>query len=498
MRRIGHYVGGTRRKGNGKHTSAIFNPSTGEQIGHTAIATAAEVDAAVASAKKTLAHWSEVPPMQRAQILFNYRELLHKNLEDIAAILSEENGKTFEDAKGELMRGIEIVEFACGIPHMLKGEFSDQVSRGVDSWSVRSPVGVCAGITPFNFPAMVPMWMFPLAIACGNTFVLKPSEKAPSTPMLLASLMSEAGAPAGVLNVINGDKVAVDRILTHPDVMAISFVGSTPVAEYVYQTGAANNKRVQALGSAKNHMLIMPDADLDMATDALVGGSFGSAGQRCMAISVAIAVGEETGNRMVEKLAEKIRNLHVGPGSDPASQMGPVINEGARDRIVALIKSGQAQGADLSVDGSKIKLQGYENGFFIGGTLFDKVTEEMDIYKEEIFGPVLSVMRAADYESACDIVRRNNYGNGAIIFTRDGGVARGFCRDIGVGMVGVNVPVPVPVAHHSFGGWRRSLFGDHHVHGPEGIRFYTRQKEVSVRWPESLNPEFFVKSGAKT
>ncbi len=491
MKHIGHYIDGIRRKGNGKRTSPIFNPSTGEEIGQTSLATEAEVDAAVKSAKKALLKWSELPSVERVQILFNYRELMHKNLADIAAVLSEENGKTFEDAKNELMRGIEVVEYACGIPQMLKGEFSSQVSEGADAWSIRAPVGVCAGITPFNFPALVPMWMFPLAIACGNTFLLKPSEKAPSCAMILASLLSEAGAPAGLLNVLNGDKVAANRLLTHPDVSAISFVGSTPVAEYIYQTGAANNKRVQALGSAKNHMLIMPDADLDMAVDVLVNSSYGSSGQRCMAISVVVIIGEETADKIVERLAKKVKKLNVGPGSDPATDLGPVIDKEAKERICQLIEHGVEQGANLIVDGRNIELPGYDNGFFIGGTLFDKVTEDMDIYQQEIFGPVLSVMRVADYSAACHIIQSNNYGNGAVIFTRDGGLARSFCRHISVGMVGVNVPIPVPGAYHSFGGWRRSLFGDHHLHGPEGIRFYTRQKEISTRWPGNLGAEFY-------
>lgn len=496
MRNIGHYIAGIRRKGNSKRTAPIFNPSTGEEIGFTSLATKAEVDAAVVSAKRAFNEWSEVPAMQRAQILFNYRALLHKNFNEIASILSQENGKTFEDAKGELMRGIEIVEYACGIPQLLKGEFSNQVARGVDAWSIKVPVGVCVGITPFNFPAMVPMWMFPLAIAAGNTFLLKPSEQAPSCPMLLASLLSEAGLPAGVLNVINGDEVAVNRLITHPDVAAISFVGSTLIAEKIYQTGTAHKKRVQALGSAKNHMVIMPDADLGMAADALIGATYGSAGQRCMAVSVAVVIGDETSDLMAKTLSEKVRALHVGPGSDPATQIGPVISQQAKNRINGLIDSGVQQGAELVVDGREPEVPGYEDGFFVGATLFDRVSAEMDIYKQEIFGPVLSVVRVANYEEACDLIENNEYGNGAVIFTRDGGVARKFCHSISIGMVGVNVPIPVPVAFHSFGGWKRSLFGEHHIHGPEGINFYTRQKQFSSRWPDNLEPEFYVRSGA--
>lgn len=482
MNQVGHYIAGIRRKGNSKRNCTIYNPSTGEDIGTISLATVAEVDAAVVSAKKALPGWSDLPPVQRAKILFNYRELLYKNFDEIAAVLSQENGKTFEDAKDELMRGIDVVEYACGIPQMLKGEFSAQASPGVDIWSIRAPIGVCAGITPFNFPALVPMWMFPLAIACGNTFVLKPSEVAPSCSMILATLMSEAGAPPGVLNVINGDKLAVNRLLEHPDVSAISFVGSTPVAEYVFQTGARHNKRVQALGSAKNHMLIMPDADVELATDILVGSGYGSAGQRCMSISVVVVIDDESGDKIVELLSKKVTALNVGAGSDPETDLGPVISKEAKNRICKLIEQGVEQGAELVVDGRDVNAPGYDDGFFIGGTLFDKVTEKMDIYEKEIFGPVLSVIRAKDYQDACNLIQNNDYGNGAVIFTSDGAIANHFCRHISVGMVGVNVAVPVPVAYHSFGGWRRSLFGDHHIHGPEGVRFYTRQKEVSARW----------------
>jgi malonate-semialdehyde dehydrogenase (acetylating)/methylmalonate-semialdehyde dehydrogenase len=423
--------------------------------------------------------------MQRARVLFRFKGLLEANMDKIAELVTAEHGKVLSDAKGSIQRGLEVVEFACGIPQLLKGEFTENVGTNVDSWSVRQPLGVVAGITPFNFPAMVPMWMFPIAIACGNTFVLKPSERDPSAPLFIAELLREAGAPEGVLNVVNGDKEAVDALLDHPDVMAISFVGSTPIAQYIYSRGTANAKRVQALGGAKNHMVVMPDADLAQATDALMGAGYGSAGERCMAVAVAVAVGA-IGDKLIESLAPRVRALKVGPGTDPEAEMGPLVTKAHLDKVRGYVDLGIEEGAKLCVDGRGLKLQGYENGFFLGGCLFDEVTPEMRIYKEEIFGPVLSVVRAPDFDTAVKLVNEHEYGNGAAIFTRDGDAAREFASNIKIGMVGVNVPIPVPVAYHSFGGWKRSLFGDQHMHGPEGVRFYTKLKTVTARWPTGI------------
>ncbi len=411
--------------------------------------------------------------------------MIVQHIDKLAELITTEHGKTIEDAKGDITRGREVVEFACGIPHLLKGDFTEDVGTGVDAFSIRQPVGVCAGITPFNFPAMIPLWMFPLAIACGNTFVLKPSERDPSCPLRLAELAKEAGVPDGVVNVVNGDKEAVDAILTHPDISAVSFVGSTPVASYIYSTAAASGKRVQALGGAKNHMVVMSDADMDQAAAALIGAGYGSAGQRCMAVSVAVAVGDQTADSLVENLAPRVQELKIGPGTDPDIEMGPVVTEQAYARIKGLIDKGVEEGAELVVDGRDFTMQGYENGYFMGGSLFDRVTEDMAIYQEEIFGPVLSVVRAPDYETAVDLVNRNQYGNGTAIFTKDGDAARDFTERVQIGMVGVNVPIPVPVAYHSFGGWKRSLFGDTHMHGMEGVRFYTRLKAITSRWPKS-------------
>ena len=496
-KQIQHYVNGQTVAGTSGRTAPVFNPATGEQSGEVALASTEEVNAAVAAAEAAFPDWARTPAMTRARVMFKFKQLVEDHMDELAELVTAEHGKTIADAKGSITRGIEVVEYACGIPQMLKGEFSEQVARGVDSWSMRQPVGVCAGITPFNFPAMVPMWMFPMALACGNTFVLKPSEKDPSCGLRLAELMTEAGLPAGCLNVVNGDKEAVDALLNSPNVDAISFVGSTPIAEYIYHTGTANNKRVQALGGAKNHMIVMPDADLDQATDALIGAGYGSAGERCMAISVAVAVGD-VGDRLLDKLEPRVRGLKVAPGTDPESEMGPIVTRESLDRINGLIQSGIDEGANLRVDGRDLKLQGYEDGFFLGGCLFDEVTPEMRIYKEEIFGPVLSVVRTPDFDSAAKLVADNPYGNGTAIFTRDGDTAREFTSKINVGMVGVNVPIPVPVAYHSFGGWKSSLFGDHHMHGPEGVRFYTKQKMVTSRWPTSLQrgAEFHFKSGA--
>jgi malonate-semialdehyde dehydrogenase (acetylating)/methylmalonate-semialdehyde dehydrogenase len=486
MHTIQNAIDGRRLTSSSRRVAPVFNPATGEQIAGLPLSTVDEVKSAVAAAKKAAAGWGATPPLKRVAHMFRFKELLERHADDIARTISKEHGKTHADARGELARGIDVVDFACGIPHLLKGEYSRNVGPEIDSWSDRQPLGVVAGITPFNFPAMVPMWMYPVAIACGNTFVLKPSERDPSTSMLIWDLFQEAGFPPGVLNVVHGDKEAVDAILDHPDIKAVSFVGSTPIAEYVYTRGAAAGKRVQALGGAKNHMIVMPDADMDQAVDALMGAGFGSAGERCMAISVAVPVGERTANELVEALAPKIRMLKVGPATDPESEMGPVITAEAKRRIEGLIGQGVKEGAELVVDGRGLELQGYERGFFLGGSLFDRVTRDMSIYREEIFGPVLCVARAGGYEEAVHLVNSNEYGNGTAIFTRDGDTARAFASSIEVGMVGINVPIPVPVAYHSFGGWKRSLFGDHSIYGPEGVRFYTRLKTVTARWPTGI------------
>jgi malonate-semialdehyde dehydrogenase (acetylating) / methylmalonate-semialdehyde dehydrogenase len=483
---IQNAIDGRKIASSSQRTAPVYNPATGEQTAEVKLSTAGEVSSAVAAAKKAAASWGNTPPLRRVQPMFRFKELLQKNAEAIARVISKEHGKTHADAQGELARGIDVVDFACGIPHLLKGEYSRNVGPEIDSWSDRQPLGVVAGITPFNFPAMVPMWMYPVAIACGNSFVLKPSERDPSTSMLIWDLFQEAGFPPGVLNVVHGDREAVDAILDHPDVKAVSFVGSTPVAEHVYARGSTSGKRVQALGGAKNHMIVMPDADMDQAVDALMGAGFGSAGERCMAISVAVPVGEKTADRLVEALAPKIRTMKVGPATDPQSEMGPVVTAQAKRRIEGLIGEGVSEGATLVVDGRGLKLQGYENGFFLGGTLFDRVTKDMTIYREEIFGPVLCVVRTERFDEAADLVNSHEYGNGTAIFTRDGDVARAFAASIEVGMVGINVPIPVPVAYHSFGGWKRSLFGDHSIYGPEGVRFYTRLKTVTARWPNGI------------
>src|SRR5271167_857135 len=485
MSDIPHYIDGKRVSGAGARGGDIFNPATGEKIRRVGFASADELDAAVQSAAKAFPAWAATPPLSRARILFKFLELLAREHDALARVISEEHGKVFSDAQGEITRGVEVVEFACGIPHLLKGEFTEQVGRGIDAWSVRQPLGVCAGISPFNFPAMVPLWMFPVALACGNTFVLKPSERDPSAGLRIAELLSEAGLPSGVFNVVNGDKEAVDGLLHHPDVAAISFVGSTAVAQYIYATAAESGKRVQALGGAKNHMVVMPDADLDQATDALMGAAYGSAGERCMAVSVAVTVGG-VGDKLLDKLVPRVRALKIGPGTDAEAEMGPLVTRQHLDKVSSYVDLGIQEGAKLVVDGRGLKLQGYENGFFLGGCLFDEVTPEMRIYKEEIFGPVLSVVRSPDFDSATKIVNDHEYGNGVAIFTRDGDAAREFSNRIQIGMVGINVPIPVPMAFHSFGGWKRSLFGDMAVYGPEGVRFYTHLKTMTARWPTGV------------
>ena len=496
---IGHFIDGVALDGNSGRHGDVYNPSTGEVVHKVALATADETCEAIRSASEALPAWAATPPAKRAQVLFSFRNLLISHLDELAGLLSLEHGKTIDDAKGSLTRGLEIVEFACGAPQLLKGQYSEMVASGVDSYAIRQPVGVCAGITPFNFPGMVPMWMFPLALACGNTFVLKPSEKDPSTPLRLAELMIEAGLPAGVLNVINGDKEAVDTLLTDPRVEAISFVGSTAIGEYVYQTGSHHGKRVQALCGAKNHMVVMPDADLDQVVDAVIGSAYGSAGERCMAISVLVIVGDETADRLVEMLAPRIERLKVGPFTDSSSEMGPLVTPQHLQKVTGYVDLGVEEGAELVVDGRQIEVPGHEEGCFLGGCLFDRVTPRMRLYQEEIFGPVLSVVRAEDYEQALKMVNDHEYGNGVAIFTRDGDAAHDFSTRVRVGMVGVNVPIPVPVAYHSFGGWKRSLFGDHSIHGTEGVHFYTRLKTITSRWPSGIRQGavFSFKSGSE-
>ena len=483
---IGHLIGGARVDGTSGRTGDVYNPATGEVAAAVALADKAEVEAAVADSAAAFPGWAATSPLQRARVMFAFKHLVEQNINELARLLSSEHGKVVADSKGSIIRGIEVVEFACGIPHLLKGEYSDNVSAGIDMYSMRQPLGVVAGITPFNFPAMVPMWMFPIAIACGNTFVLKPSEKDPSLPLRLAELMVEAGAPPGVLNVINGDKVAVDTLLHDPRIQAISFVGSTTIAEYVYATASANGKRVQAMGGAKNHLIVMPDADMDQAADALIGSGYGSAGERCMAVSVAVPVGDQAANALMARLRPRVEALKVGPSSDPEADFGPLVTAQHRDKVKSYVDLGIAEGADLVVDGRDFTMQGYENGFFLGGCLFDRVQPDMRIYREEIFGPVLSVVRAPDFDEALRLPSEHEYGNGAAIFTRDGDAAREFTNKVQVGMVGVNVPIPVPMAFHSFGGWKRSAFGDNNQHGPDGVRFYTKLKTTTGRWPTGI------------
>ncbi len=482
MRTIDHWVGGKATAGSGTRRGRVWNPATGQQQAEVALATRDDVDAAVRAASAAYVEWSQASLSQRTKVLFAFRELVNANVGRIAEAITDEHGKVLSDARGEVQRGLEVVEFACGIPQLLKGDFSAQVSTGVDLYSFREPLGVCVGITPFNFPAMVPMWMFPVAIATGNTFVLKPSERDPSAAMILAELWAEAGLPEGVFNVVHGDKEAVDALLEHPDVAAVSFVGSTPIAKYIHGRATEHGKRVQALGGAKNHAIILPDADLEYAADQLVAAAFGSAGERCMAISAALTVGG-VGEALVPLVNERAARVVVGSGRDAASEMGPVVTPEARDRIVGLIGAGEQQGAELSVDGRGLRVDGHEGGFFVGPTVVDRVTPEMDVYREEIFGPVLSVLHLDDVDRAIDLINANPYGNGTAIFTSSGEAARRFQRGVRVGMIGVNVPIPVPMAYYSFGGWKDSLFGEHHVHGPEGVAFYTRAKVVTARWP---------------
>ncbi|HEY2968873.1 MAG TPA: CoA-acylating methylmalonate-semialdehyde dehydrogenase [Casimicrobiaceae bacterium] len=493
LERLPLWIGGKPTPSRTTRYGEVTNPATGEFLRHVPFATAEDVDAAVAAATEAWPAWRNAPALRRARILMRFRELMEAHKKDLARLLSEEHGKTRVDAEGSITRGIEVVEFATGIPHLLKGEFSDNVGSDVDSFSLRQSVGVCAGITPFNFPAMVPMWMFPIALACGNTFILKPSERDPTLSLRMAELLKEAGLPDGVFNVVHGDKEAVDAILKHPGIRAVSFVGSTPIAKYIYETGTAHGKRVQALGGAKNHAVVLPDANLAFAAEALIGAAYGSAGERCMAVSVVVAVGE-AGDPLRDLLAERARRIAVGPGDRPESEMGPVITCAARDRIVGLIDRGVAEGAALVVDGRKPGIAGHENGFFLGPTLFDRTTPEMAIYREEIFGPVLVIVRSESLDEAIALINANRYANGAALFTRSGYAARRFQQHVEVGMVGINVPIPVPMAFYSFGGWRNSLFGDLHVHGMDGVRFYTRGKAVTTRWPDdgSAAPGFHL------
>jgi malonate-semialdehyde dehydrogenase (acetylating)/methylmalonate-semialdehyde dehydrogenase len=481
---VGHFIGGQATPGTSGRSQAVYNPATGKVARQVALAGEADVKAAIAAAEAAFPAWADTPPLRRARILNNFLGLLNQHRDTLAAMITAEHGKVFTDAQGEVTRGIEIVEFACGAPQLLKTDFTDQVGTGIDNWVLRQPLGVVAGITPFNFPVMVPMWMFPVALACGNTFVLKPSERDPSPSLYIAELLKRAGLPDGVFNVVQGDKLAVDTLLTHPDVKAISFVGSTPIAQYIYETGARHGKRVQALGGAKNHMVVMPDADLDQAVDALIGAAYGSAGERCMAISVAVLVGD-VADQIVPRLAERAKALKVKNGMELDAEMGPIVTPEAKARIEGYVDIGVKEGATLVVDGRGLTVPGHEQGFFTGGTLFDHVTPEMRIYKEEIFGPVLGCVRVKDFAEAVALVNAHEYANGVACFTRDGNVAREFSRRIQVGMVGINVPIPVPMAWHGFGGWKKSLFGDLHAYGEEGVRFYTKQKSIMQRWPES-------------
>ena len=490
---LGNYIGGQHVASQSGRTAPVFNPATGAQSKEVALSSADETRAAIANAQEAFKSWSQVTPLNRARIMFKFKALVEEHADELAELITAEHGKVFSDAKGELTRGLEVVEFACGIPHLQKGEHSLNVGRGVDSFSQMMPMGVCAGISPFNFPAMVPMWMFPVAIACGNTFVMKPSEKDPTSTMRLAELLTEAGLPDGVFNIVNGDKEAVDVLLSDDAIQAVSFVGSTPIAEYIYSTASANGKRVQALGGAKNHMIVMPDAEPSQVVNSLIGAAYGSAGERCMAISVAVCVGDEVADNLIKDLQSEIEKMSVGNGmSQPEPHMGPLVSRVHADKVLGYIDSGVEEGATLVVDGRGFKVTDHDQGYFVGPTLFDNVKAGMRIYEEEIFGPVLAVVRVNSYEEALNLINAHEYGNGTAIFTRDGDTARNFCANVQVGMVGVNVPIPVPMAFHSFGGWKRSLFGPLHMHGPDGVRFYTRMKTITARWPTGLSagPEF--------
>ena len=491
MREIGHFVGGKIVNGTSGRFGEVFNPNTGEVAAKVALASKTEMEKAIANAEAAFPGWAATNPQRRARVMFKFLQLIQGEYDDLARLLSSEHGKTVADSKGDIQRGLEVVEFACGIPHLMKGEFTEGAGPGIDLFSMRQPLGVVAGITPFNFPAMIPLWKCAPAIACGNTFILKPSERDPSVPLRIAELFLKAGLPEGVLNVVNGDKEAVDAILDDPDIRAVGFVGSSPIAQYIYERAAATGKRAQCFGGAKNHAIVMPDADLDQTVDALIGAGYGSAGERCMAISVAVPVGKTTGDRLMEKLIPRVESLKIGTSIDPSADYGPLVTREALNRVKNYVEIGIKEGATLAVDGRNFKMQGYENGFYMGGCLFDNVTKDMRIYKEEIFGPVLSVVRAHDYKEALSLPSDHDYGNGVAIFTRDGDAARDFAAKVNVGMVGINVPIPVPIAYYTFGGWKKSGFGDLNQHGPDSIRFYTKTKTVTARWPSG------VKEGAE-
>ena len=485
MKKINHFINGKEYISKSGRFGDIFNPTSGEKTGSVSFANKDDVALAIQNASEAQKTWAKTPPLARSRVMFKFKELILRDMDKLALELTNEHGKILSDSVGSLTRGMEVVEFACGIPHLLKGEFSENVGTEIDSWSTRQPLGVCVGISPFNFPAMVPMWMFVMSIACGNSFILKPSEKDPTVPYMMGDILKEAGLPDGVFNVVNGDKEAVDLLITDPKVESVSFVGSTPVAEYIYHTSSKHNKRVQSLGGAKNHMVVMPDADLDQVVDGLIGAGYGSAGERCMALSVAVAVGD-VGDKLIKKLTPRVQSLKVGPGTDPEVEMGPLISKQHLEKVTSFVDKGVQEGAELLVDGRSISLQGYENGYFIGGCLFDNVQDNMSIYKEEIFGPVMSVVRKPTFSDALDLVNGHEFGNGTTIYTRDGDTARAFANQCKIGMVGVNVPIPVPMAFHSFGGWKRSLFGDHAMHGMDGVRFFTRLKTVTSRWPTGI------------
>jgi malonate-semialdehyde dehydrogenase (acetylating)/methylmalonate-semialdehyde dehydrogenase len=495
MKELDHFIAGQHARGTSGRFGDVFDPATGEVQARVAFASRAEVRKAVETALAVFPEWSKVNPQRRARVMFNFKALVEMNMDELAHMLSSEHGKVLADSRGDVQRGLEVIEFACGIPHLQKGEYTEGAGPGIDIYSMRQPLGVVAGITPFNFPAMIPMWMFGVAIACGNCFINKPSEKDPSVPLRLAELMMEAGAPAGVLQVVNGDKEAVDAILEDPDIKAVSFVGSTVIAEYVYTHGTAHGKRVQAMGGAKNHAIIMPDADLDQVTEALIGSAYGSAGERCMALPVAVPVGDKLADALIERLKPRVESLKVGLPTDPDASYGPMVTGALRQRVMDYIDMGVKEGADLVVDGRDFKMQGYENGFYLGGSLFDRVTPDMQSYKDEIFGPVLQIVRAHEFDEAAALPSEHQYGNGVAIFTRDGDAAREFASKVNVGMVGINFPIPVPLAYHTFGGWKRSAFGDVNVHGPEGVRFYTKIKTVTARWPKGgvrEHPDFNI------